>query len=88
MNSHDCVLIFESPFGIIALSVDTVHAARHDAEDLLSISISAENSAAKDYTVPLMDAGSIATLFGMIAAWFRARAREGRFPHVRVGKYV
>ena len=36
----------------------------------------------------LLDARAIAELFGMDSTWFLKRAREGRLPHVRLGKYV
>ncbi len=36
----------------------------------------------------LLDARAIAELFGMDPTWFLKRAREGRLPHVRLGKYV
>ena len=88
MFADDAILVFDSPVGLIALSMDAAQAARLAAENLLGVSTPAEKTAAKGHTVPLMDAGSIATVFGMDAAWFLSRARENRIPYVRIGKYV
>ncbi len=36
----------------------------------------------------LVDARTIAKSFDMDPSWFLRRAREGRLPHVKLGKYV
>lgn len=37
---------------------------------------------------PLIDAEAAAVLLGVPKSWVLAEAREGRIPHVRLGKYV
>ncbi len=36
----------------------------------------------------LLDAAEVAELLGVPETWVRAQAREGRMPHLRLGRYV
>lgn len=36
----------------------------------------------------LLDARDVAELLGVKETWVRDAAREGRIPHVRIGRYV
>jgi excisionase family DNA binding protein len=36
----------------------------------------------------LLDVAEVATLLGVKASWVREACRDGRLPHVRVGRYL
>ena len=48
MFADDAILVFDSPVGLIALSMDAAQAARLAAEILLGVSTPAEKTAADD----------------------------------------
>jgi excisionase family DNA binding protein len=37
---------------------------------------------------PLLDAEQVGALLNVPASWVRAQAREGRIPHLKLGKYT
>ena len=82
------LVVIPTPIGVIALSMDALRKARGDAASLLDDPVSTRNQDDVAHLSMLLDAQAIAELFGIEATWFLTRAREGRIPHARFGKFV
>jgi len=87
-EKSDFFVVIPTPIGVVALSKDELRKARRTAENLLDDSIPTRNQEEVAHFTTLMNARAIAESFDMDAKWFLTRAREGRLPHVRLGRYV
>ena len=86
MNVDGNLLIIDTPIGAIALPLETALQARCNADDLLRETRLLETH--RPASTRFLDASDISELFDLDATWFLTRAREGRLPHVRLGKFV
>lgn len=85
----DISVIFETPFGLVALTLNQVSEGLDAARDLAPDAAHTEDGRSLERPVHrLVDAVSIANLFDMDSTWFLTRARENRIPYVGIGKYV
>ena len=84
------VVVLESAYGPIAMSVEKLRTALTLARELiatLDLSDCAETGEAS--VVPMLfDANTSAEILGVHATWLLKRARENRVPHYRIGKYI
>lgn len=92
MNSGDEVLvILPSPYGPIALTAEQLQHGLERADSLHSLArpnATADETELHAQSDPLVDAQTAAQILGVKSSWLLQRAREGRIPHVRLGKYV
>ena len=84
----EAIVILATSVGTIALRMDDLVVAQSMANDLVTRSKTSHSLRTETPPVQLVDAKQIALQFSVDAGWFRTRAREGRIPHVRIGKYV
>lgn len=84
----EAIVVLATSMGTIALRMGDLVVARSTANELVPLSGPSHSRSAETSPVQLVDANQIALQFSVDAEWFRARAREGRIPHVRIGKYV
>lgn len=89
---NDRVLI---PFGnhLLALSRDAFETALRDGTAIVcegrgAGSISSEDTASEAPRQSLLTPADAAQLLAVDATWLLRQAREGRIPHIRLGKYV
>jgi len=88
MKMNDLVVI-ASPFGLLALPIDALRIARSRADELNVVPLPpSSESASVEASQRLVDAPEAARQLGVAPTWLLQRAREGRVPHTRIGKFV
>jgi excisionase family DNA binding protein len=82
------LIVFESPFGVVALTRDELqHALAAAAEVRATIALPTPPAASADPDEVLLTAEQAAERTGMSPSWFREAARFNRIPCVRLGRY-
>jgi hypothetical protein len=79
------------PVGWIALTADQLHAGRTRATEMFVSSLPLDRDATlgdREDRRPLHTPEGAARVLGVDASWLLRQAREGRVPHVRLGKFV
>lgn len=82
---EETLLIIDTAIGLIALNYKDAIEAQNRGRSIIDTAPLTEPHVRND---ELLDAHSIANRFNMDAAWFLCQARQGRIPHIRMGKYV
>lgn len=90
---HDTatVVIVATPYGPLALTADALRAASTLARTLdprPTVDPSSPNDFASHDISNLVDATEAGRLLSVKPTWLLQRAREGRIPHVKVGRYT
>lgn len=91
ISGDSTFIVVSSPFGPIALTLNQLRSARALANELIVADndLHEDRDASKRPESPtLVDAREIARLIGIKPSWLLQRAREGRIPHYRIGKYI
>ena len=82
------LLVVSSAIGPIALTNEAIEESKKLMSSLVDPLTTASRSESVSGANRLVDANRMADLFGIDASWFLTRAREGRIPHNRFGKFV
>lgn len=85
MSNNVPLVLVESPYGVLALTLPEVEAARELAETIAPRTPSIVNRVPR---VELLDAEHAGRALDVPPSWLLQRAREGRVPHIKIGKYV
>lgn len=89
MSSASVLLHLPEPIGWIALTPDALHEARARACTAMGIgAITSGGPPPRPEGPPLLTPAEAARILAVEASWLLRQAREGRIPHVRLGKYV
>jgi excisionase family DNA binding protein len=84
--ARDSTVTLDTALGVISLTVDQLITAQARAAELLQ-EISPMRTELGASPSRLVDATEAAAALGIKSSWLLARAREGRIPHVKLGKY-
>lgn len=86
MKDWPSIVLLDSPHGPLALLAGEYSAGLERAREQFAMDQTSEQAIPEPN--PLLDSEAAGRLLNVPATWLLQRAREGRIPHVRIGKYV
>lgn len=81
------LIVFESPFGLLALTPEQVRAALAAAADVRASIAPSASTTAPPADEGLLTPEQAAAMTGTKPSWWRDAARKGKVPCTRIGRY-